>query len=55
MADFTKLKNFIDSLCDRYPIASSDVIVMREHEQVFRGINGFKYAEKKIPLNGKEL
>lgn len=55
MADFTRLKNYIDSLCDQYPIASSDVIVMREHEQVFRGMNGFRYAEKKIPLDGKEL
>ena len=55
MADFTRLKNYIDSLCDQYPIASSDVIVMREHEQVFRGMNGFRYAEKRIPLDGKEL
>lgn len=55
MADFTKLKNYIDSLCGNYSLASSDIIVMREYEQIFRAMSGYKYTEKQIPIGGNEL
>ena len=29
MTDFTKLKNYIETLNDNYPLASSDIIVMQ--------------------------
>ena len=55
MTDFTKLKNYIETLNDNYPLASSDVIVMQNHERIFRAMSGYKFTEKQIPLDGNEL
>ncbi|MDD6734750.1 MAG: serine hydrolase [Clostridiales bacterium] len=55
MSDFSKLKDYIESLNDRYPLASSDVIVMKEHERLFRCMSGFRHPERGIPLDGSEL
>ena len=52
--DFTTLKQFIDSL-PGIGIPGCDVIVMRDHEVLFRHMAGFRDREANLPMTGDEM
>ena len=52
--NFTNLKNFIDTL-PAYGIPSSDIIVYRDHKEIWRHTVGVKDTETGAPLTGDEL
>lgn len=49
-----ELEKYIDSLYDKYGVGMSDLIVLKDHEVVFRKTAGYKRPEKKIPMQGDE-
>lgn len=52
--DFEKLTEFINSLPD-YGIPSSDIVIYREHREVYRHSAGYSDTETKTPICGNEL
>lgn len=52
--DFKALENYLESLYTEKGVGMNDLIVMREHQVVFRKFSGYKHPEKKIPMQGDE-
>ncbi|MBE7015315.1 MAG: beta-lactamase family protein [Ruminococcaceae bacterium] len=52
--NFEKVTAYLDSLCDTKGVGMSDLIVLKDHEVVYRKQAGYKSPEKKIPLKGDE-
>ena len=51
--NFEKITEYLDSLPGRYGIPSTDCIIMKDHEQVYRHMNGTVDADGKIPVSEK--
>lgn len=51
---FDKLTAYIDSLYGDFGVGMSDLIVLKDHEVVYRKQAGYKRPEKKIPMTGDE-
>ena len=52
--DFTKLKDYMDSLVWDQNVPGVDCIVYKEHEIVFRYFTGMRDIENKIAIDGNE-
>lgn len=52
--DFTKVTAYMDSLVEELGIPSVDMIVCRDHEQLYRHGAGHRDVEKRQPLRGDE-
>lgn len=52
--DFTKLKDYLDSLIKDQNVPGVDCIVYKEHELVFRYFKGMRDIENKIEIDGNE-
>lgn len=52
--DFDKLEKYIDSLYEEKGVGMSDLIVVKDHETVFRKFSGYKRPETKEPMKGDE-
>lgn len=53
--DFTRLTNYLDSLCDRFGIPATDCAVYHDHRVVYRRMNGFADQAKTRPVSEKDL
>lgn len=53
MYDFQRLKNWMDNVCAKGAAPGCDVLIYREHEQIFRYITGTADLEKTKPLTDK--
>ncbi len=53
--DFTKLKNCMDELVQKYNTPGVDCMVYKDHEIVFRYFTGMSDIENNKKMNGKEL
>ena len=51
--NFEKITEYLDSLPGRYGIPSTDCIIMKDHEQVYRHMNGTVDADGKKPVSEK--
>lgn len=52
--DFTKVTRYMDSLVTEIGIPSVDMIVCRDHEQLYRHMAGHRDVERSRPLTGNE-
>ena len=52
--NFTKVTQYMDSLVNEIGIPSVDMIVYRDHQELYRHMAGHKDVEKKIALRGDE-
>ena len=52
---FEKVRAYIDSLEASYGVPGVDVIVMKDHEVVFRHQAGHRDHDKTVPVDGTEL
>jgi len=52
--NFDKLTSYIDSLKNE-GIPGSDLIVYKDHKEIFRHFTGLRDVEKNIPMDGNEL
>lgn len=43
--NFTKLKNYMDTLVEKYSVPSVDCIVYKEHDMIFRYFTGMSDIE----------
>ena len=55
MPDFTKLKNCLDKIVEKYDTPGVDCIVYKEHEMIFRYFAGLSDIENNTAMNGQEL
>lgn len=53
--NFTKLKTCMEKLIEEYKVPGLDVIVNKNHEEVFRYTNGFSDIENKRKMEGNEI
>ncbi|MBE7023741.1 MAG: beta-lactamase family protein [Clostridia bacterium] len=53
--NFTKLKNYMDVLLEKYHVPGVDCIVYKEHEMVFRYFAGMSDIENNKRMTGDEL
>ena len=53
--DFTKLKDYMHVMVDKYNVPGVDCIVYKDHEQVFRYYTGMSDREAGKAMTGDEL
>ena len=51
--DFSKLGNYLDTLHDHH-VPACDLVIYKDHEQIYRHMAGFRDFEEKQPLTGEE-
>lgn len=50
-----KLTEYLDSLGEKYGIPSVDLVVFKEHKEIYRHMNGTSDSERKVPISPDQL
>lgn len=53
--NFDKLTEYLDNLENTYGVPGLDILVMQDHQPIYRHCHGYRDYEKKEPVEGTEL
>ena len=53
--DFTKLRSYMETVCEQYGVPAWDLSVMQDHTEVFRMMDGYSDPERKRPVSRNDL
>ncbi len=53
--DFSKLRSFLSTICQKYGVPAWDLSVMQDHREIFRMMDGYSDSDRERPVSSSDL